>query len=846
MPRWHSPACHSADVFVETGIPQCRACGAAASSAQPTDAEAATSASIVIPPDESADQTNLSWPPCVRWTNTESPDDGSAQPNRDEAGLADQTAGLSAIYENTLDADSIRLICLHAGEFEEPIHLTLEEYRHVDCPDYETVSYTWQDESGDATRCMPVYVGPCWDVFHQTRNCWSLLRYLRPTRESRMVWIDAICINQANNLERGHQVARMGEIYRRCMRVVVWLGHDMVTQEARRSRPKYRLEEVADRTEDSQSLRKLFRRKYFTRVWVIQELILAPSSLFPIGDKDFFCVHGTIERIQLLAEGQEQDLRARFLTPPPKWLQHAHDANYVMKQDLFSAMQITLDDDIKSSDPRDSIFGILGLCQDSSESSSTSLVPDYSCSLRSMLIGTSAYLFLKLGRLEVLRHAACSGASTSYPSWVPDWRRAWYLAATLSSDSAEFCHAAANQIQLHSARWGRVHARMVWDKSVTCRSPLEDAFVESRSGSIRLNLIHIMKIPALAKVEWTKYLTIQHSRGAWKIIFVVEPFEGSWVGREDISRLLETDADLFFLGNAKSEVGVLLALRNISNSRRYNMISCWYCSGFALARSGQYEHFRHQLTPPERSETVVNHEIWGKVLDSLEGTKEESASDVLPNITFWQSLDDVLQDVHKILDAFFAPQQDLSCLKVEDRYLVENFRFQPSRPKMVLLFMLQELLAPESEWPAEQEAAFVEKIADLFGTACITTSTSGPNSLQFCWILPEKDSRSVRKAQVSQDHALKWTPFHNPHSAISQPSRYYCRAAEFIGLLRSTAVFDTFRRLSRFQSSTGESEVEMAMREPKVGDMLNYGAVWPEGAAEALELDGQPRRVTIA
>lgn len=44
------------------------------------------------------------------------------------------------------------------------------------------------------------------------------------THRKRAIWIDAICINQQDDLEKNHQVAMMSDIYQRALRVLVWLG----------------------------------------------------------------------------------------------------------------------------------------------------------------------------------------------------------------------------------------------------------------------------------------------------------------------------------------------------------------------------------------------------------------------------------------------------------------------------------------------------------------------------------------------------------------------------------------------------------------------------------------------
>ena len=57
-----------------------------------------------------------------------------------------------------------------------------------------------------------------------TRNLAEALQYLRYENRPCVLWIDAICVDQNNIPERGHQVVRMAAIYPQASRVVVWLG----------------------------------------------------------------------------------------------------------------------------------------------------------------------------------------------------------------------------------------------------------------------------------------------------------------------------------------------------------------------------------------------------------------------------------------------------------------------------------------------------------------------------------------------------------------------------------------------------------------------------------------------
>ncbi|KAF2108922.1 heterokaryon incompatibility, partial [Lophiotrema nucula] len=90
-------------------------------------------------------------------------------------------------------------------------------------PIFEAISYTWADEDGNADLCEPIYLGPELQVLLVTKNCSRALRRFRKSI-NRLLWIDAICINQADVVERENQVRLMGSVYAQASRVIVYLG----------------------------------------------------------------------------------------------------------------------------------------------------------------------------------------------------------------------------------------------------------------------------------------------------------------------------------------------------------------------------------------------------------------------------------------------------------------------------------------------------------------------------------------------------------------------------------------------------------------------------------------------
>jgi Heterokaryon incompatibility protein (HET) len=57
-----------------------------------------------------------------------------------------------------------------------------------------------------------------------TRNLYMALEHIRDDHVDLTLWIDALCINQSDNEEKGEQVIHMTEIYTNAEQTIVWLG----------------------------------------------------------------------------------------------------------------------------------------------------------------------------------------------------------------------------------------------------------------------------------------------------------------------------------------------------------------------------------------------------------------------------------------------------------------------------------------------------------------------------------------------------------------------------------------------------------------------------------------------
>jgi hypothetical protein len=102
----------------------------------------------------------------------------------------------------------IRILTLLPGAFSDPIVCRMNTIK-LDEAKYNTLSYVW----GDPNCCQKIKVNS--HLVEVTRSLFLALRCLRKPAGERILWVDAICINQADTRDKSNQVSMIGEIYRR-------------------------------------------------------------------------------------------------------------------------------------------------------------------------------------------------------------------------------------------------------------------------------------------------------------------------------------------------------------------------------------------------------------------------------------------------------------------------------------------------------------------------------------------------------------------------------------------------------------------------------------------------------
>lgn len=296
----------------------------------------------------------------------------------------------------------------------------------------------------------------------------ALGRMREKDADCRVLWVDAICINQGDVAERSQQVALMGRIYKCSNRVLVWLGDkDEYTNEAIsliKTISEFPVESYANsritfadwntperlahmtgvqgipQWTDWVALMVFFQRPWFERVWIIQEVILGSEVLV-------FCGSGVIPWVEISRTVQfigttswsmqlvlsrfrkmpevEMELDAESWNPRKRKyhkLINDKQLDFSLNETIlvlegarsdFRGKRLYFEDLIssfrsfKATDPRDMVFSLLGIAPKDKPPFAThpgQLVPDYTIATTTMYTRVARMLLDVYGDLFLLDH----------------------------------------------------------------------------------------------------------------------------------------------------------------------------------------------------------------------------------------------------------------------------------------------------------------------------------------------------------------------------------------------------------------------------------------------------------
>ena len=210
--------------------------------------------------------------------------------------------GLIYEYRPLKEARHIRILQFSRRQGSDYLVCDLIPVSLDDAPEFFAVSYCWgmaQEQSG-----LVISGNNHISISNVVKR---MLQRLIGSRDSMALWIDAICINQADNVEKSTQVSMMGDIYSTATGVLAWLGdcddENIIVQWMSRvyaepstehakiglailgSLNKIKLQRALSAEE--QTVLRMLNMPWFSRTWVIQEACLARSLMFQYGRCSF-------------------------------------------------------------------------------------------------------------------------------------------------------------------------------------------------------------------------------------------------------------------------------------------------------------------------------------------------------------------------------------------------------------------------------------------------------------------------------------------------------------------------------------------------------------------------------
>jgi Heterokaryon incompatibility protein (HET) len=358
---------------------------------------------------------------------------------------------MRAVHKPLPLKSSIRLLHIKPGKISDPLICSL----HVadlrdDTLSYEALSYAW----GDRSTVFPIL---CNGIATSVQvNLRDALQRLRLEGERRTLWVDALCINQNDVSERGSQVKLMQQIYQRAVRVLIWIGHQdseyaelgfaaicgivnswravrgrrpasyLSTQ--RCSAPSKISEQGPDYADEStwEAIRVLFRQPYWTRLWVLQEVVASSLAIVIWGDAEIAWTWVGLaisvirnngkkwQSYSIHENGALLNAYLMFRLPDPNFLD--------CPLSFLDLLRMTLK--FNASEASDRIFAILGLPGDHSGADGNPFIePNYSLSLGSLHMRVAERILethaTPLDLLSAVHHK--EAIDFTFPTWVPRW-----------------------------------------------------------------------------------------------------------------------------------------------------------------------------------------------------------------------------------------------------------------------------------------------------------------------------------------------------------------------------------------------------------------------------------------
>ena len=202
------------------------------------------------------------------------------------------------LYRPLAAHGSIRLLQLEPGSGSSELRGTITQALLNQNERFEALSYVWGSE--EKPRSIQISNGK----IQITQSLYSALMRLRRPNRSRLLWIDALCINQNDLEEKVQQILMMSRIYSAAKRVLIYLGEEDGNMEGAlqlfdkiaetdfknasfaQTPVSWMQQKGLPRVNDPlwYQLLAFWQRPWFKRAWAVQEFFMAKDALFIVGD----------------------------------------------------------------------------------------------------------------------------------------------------------------------------------------------------------------------------------------------------------------------------------------------------------------------------------------------------------------------------------------------------------------------------------------------------------------------------------------------------------------------------------------------------------------------------------
>ncbi|KAF2018164.1 HET-domain-containing protein [Aaosphaeria arxii CBS 175.79] len=359
----------------------------------------------------------------------------------------------SPLYKMLPYTNSIRLLRIHSSRWNKRIVCTLEPARldvSSPVPEYEALSYVWHLRGGVAKITVNGHT-----KFIQ-RNLYDALQRLRYRNKERVMWVDALCLNQEDMVEKSKQLRMMHHVYQKACRVIVWLGEDdrneahkafdticavantqvdkplsYTSNHRRNSVRKVPYSEEIPSPEDDRWLpvETLFNNVWWTRIWVLQEITNASKASFLWGKA---MIDWNVIRYALEAFYADYYLLVRLERRGMQnaWLMH-HLSMDTLRGEFRPSFLDLLDvaRGFDATKEQDKVYGLLGLPTKTGDvEEEVFLQPDCALSVAEVYTQVALKMIKQQQNLNLLSYTVHTDPDfdshdneVNLPSWIPDW-----------------------------------------------------------------------------------------------------------------------------------------------------------------------------------------------------------------------------------------------------------------------------------------------------------------------------------------------------------------------------------------------------------------------------------------